>query len=512
MGARVYEGGDTFTGFPGPNPGSGVLLTVVVFALLWMNGRPIPEGGEVGLALAGKAASSLFAALAASALFQAAGRRHPTDEAAVAALLLVFGTSLWSASQSWSLQAPASMAVALTVLCLVRGEEDEAWGDRAGLFAPLAAVLDLPSAALGGIVVLAVLVRRPRRVLNLALHLAIGVILAFLLRLVLSAGPLAVPLPAIALVGGSPAALFLSPSRGVLVFAPIALLGLAGLLRALARERRFVPATLLLGLLAQAIVLALTGDVHAGRTWGSLAFTSAWPALLLFVPEGLATLRLGGALLAAVSVAVQALGAFTYDQRWDRLHRTEQDRVPERILWSAQESPMALALRERVLRVAAPARRQGRFVVNQHPVVFSAPSGSFLAFGSAGLVVTGSDFTFGDVFLEGGARMEGTRLLLRAPGDGVFLRVTEAARPLKLELRVTGRGHGTVVIGERTFWTEPRWTIHPVDGDFRLRKLYFYPESAGPDLRIELCAPGSVELTRVALVPPNEPENVLRLP
>jgi hypothetical protein len=514
MAGRVYEGAeeDVFTGLAGPSPGKGVLLSVVVFAALWLNGRPIPEGSEVGLALLGKAVSSLAAALAANALFQAVARRHPTDEAAGAALLLVFGTSLWSASQSWSRPALAACAVALTIFALARDDEDEAWGDRAGLFAPIAAVLDLPSAALGGVVVLALLARRPGRVLKRALFLAIGVIAAFLLRLFLSYGPFAMAQPGLELAGRSPAALLVAPSRGVLVFAPILLLGLTGLLRALLRAQRFLPAVLLVGLLAQSLVLAAIGDVHAGRTWGSLAFTAAAPGLLLFLPEGLATLRYAGVLLAALSVAAQALGAFTYDQRWDRLFRTDEDRIPERVLWSAAESPMALALRERVLRIAAPARRGGRFVVNEHPVVFSAPSGSFLAFGSAGLVVTGGDPAFGDVFLEGGARIEGTRLVLRAEGDGVFLRVAESARALKLELRVTGRGHGTVVIGERTFWTEPRFTVHPVEGDFRLRKLYFYPESGGPDLRIALSAPGSVELLRVALVPPNEPENVLRLP
>jgi hypothetical protein len=298
----------------------------------------------------------------------------------------------------------------------------------------------------------------------------------------------------------------------VLVFSPVAIVALLGLVRALRSGPRFLPLTLLAGFLAQAGLLALVGDVETGRTWGTLLLTSAWPALLFFLPEGLTGLRLAGLLVALVSVAIQALGAFTYDQRWDRLHRTASDRIPEGVLWDPAQSPIALALRERVVRLAVPARRDGRWVVNTYPVVPGAPQGSLVEFGSAGPIVVGSEPVFGPVFLDGGARIEGTRLVLEAPGDGLFLRVAEGARLRRLELRVAGRGRGTIVIGERTFWTEPRWTVHPVDGDFRLRKPYYYPESGGPDVRIALSASGAVELRRVSLVLPGEPENVVRLP
>jgi hypothetical protein len=51
---------------------------------------------------------------------------------------------------------------------------------------------------------------------------------------------------------------------------------------------------------------------------------------------------------------------------------------------------------------------------------------------------------------------------------------------------------------------------YPVGGAIRLRHAYFYPESGGGDLRLVLKA-GSVDLQTVSLVPPGEPENVIRL-
>lgn len=515
MGIRAYDGqGETFQGWRGPGFALAAAIALAAFALLWANGRPIPEGPAAGPALAGKAVSALLAALTAAVLFAAAGRRYPTNEAAGAALVFAFGTSVWAASQSWSSALAAGLAVALAVHCLVRAEDEEAWADRAGFFLPLAAAFDPPAVTLAVVVLGSTFVRWPRRVLWLAAHVAGGLVVALLVRAVLPGGALSADVGSLAVPGPgtSPLAFFLSPARGVLVFSPVALVAVVGILRALRREPRFLPVTLLTGFLAQAGLLALTGDVETGRTWGTLLLTSAWPALLFFVPEGLSGLRLAGFLLALVAVAVQALGAFTYDQRWDRLHRTASDRIPNAALWDPVQSPIALALRERVVRLAAPAFRAGRWVVNTHPLVPGSPRGSSVEFGSAGPVVTGAEAAFGDVFLEGGACIEGTRLRLAAPGDGIFLRVTDSARARRLELRVVGRGRGTIVIGERTFWTEPRWTVHPVDGEFRLRKPYSYPQSGGPDLRIALSAAGAIDLQRVALVPPGEPENLIRLP
>ena len=107
-----------------------------------------------------------------------------------------------------------------------------------------------------------------------------------------------------------------------------------------------------------------------------------------------------------------------------------------------------------------------------------------MEFGGGVPAVAGSELVLGHVFLEGGARVDGKSLRLEAAGDGLFFRVSEEARARRLEVRVRGRGRGRIVIGERTFWTEPRWTVHPVEGAFRLRKPYYFPESGGPDVRV----------------------------
>jgi hypothetical protein len=59
---------------------------------------------------------------------------------------------------------------------------------------------------------------------------------------------------------------------------------------------------------------------------------------------------------------------------------------------------------------------------------------------------------------------------------------------------------------------EPQWRDRAVSGSFRLRLPYHYPESGGADLRVALRSTGAVALESVALVPPSEPENVLRPP
>jgi len=65
---------------------------------------------------------------------------------------------------------------------------------------------------------------------------------------------------------------------------------------------------------------------------------------------------------------------------------------------------------------------------------------------------------------------------------------------------------------EGDFGKEARWRDRAVSGSFRLRLPYYFPESGGADLRVSLRSGGPVSLESVALVPPTEPEKVIRLP
>ena len=529
MGVRTYEPREEERA-PAP-PGPGLVLVALVAAavllLLLANGRPagvpdvrglvagfrpvlaalagsLVEPDELAVALAGKLAASAFAALAAAFLFAAVARRRSLGDAAVAAFLLALGSSLWAASGALSSQAPAAAAVALAVLFLVRGEDEPAWSARAGLPLSLAVALQPATAALAAVAAAGVVVRRASAGPRLLAWAAPG--------LLLLAGQAAAGGLSLGLVPPGPAealALLVSPARGALLFTPVALVAAVGLLRSLPYERGLA-ATLGLAFLAHAVFVLLVPD--ALPSWGTLALTPAWPLLFLYLPEGLDRTRLLGTLVAAASVAAQAIGAFGDDGRWDRLHRDGAGRLLPGVPWSLAGSPPAFVLRERVLRLAVPAVVGGRAVLREHPIVVGGRTGARVSFAGEGPRVGGAENTLGDVALLGGARVSLDRLELRAAGAGLFLRVREGARPRRLELRVAGRGRGTLAVGEGGFWNPvPRTRAHPVAGDFRLRQAYHFPESGGADLRLTLSGGGTIDLRTVALVPPGEPENVIRL-
>jgi len=533
----------------GPGPGATIVVVFVALVLLLANGRPVgtpdPSGAAgwllrgglalaglalqldpAGEALVGKALAALFAALAAGALFAAVVRRHGLAEARWAGWLLALGTTLAAAAQAWSGEAAAACATAVGILLLVRSEAEEDPGPavRAGLPLGLAVALQPTTVALAVVLVVGVLARWRRRGLLALAWAAPGALLALAgLERSASAPPTVMgPLPGLALLA--------SPAKGALVFAPVALVGIAGLLRALRpparrlwdqlQPGRFLPIASGLAVMAHFTWLAAVGGWAAGDFWGPRLVAPAWPLLLLFLPEGFAVLGIGASLLALVSVAVQALGAVTYDGRWDRLHREvapasrEADRGPAggTATWDVERSPILFQARERVARIARPGLEGGRLVVREGVMAPSGASGSFLSFAKAPPAPTGVEATMSTVRFEAGARVVGGRLELKARGDGLGFRVPEGARPRRLEIRIAGRGTGTLGLGESDFGKETRWRERAVSGSFRFKLPYYHPESGGADLRVALRSGGPVAIESVALVPPAEPDDVLRLP
>ena len=504
------EGGHRLSIYP--------VLSAVLAAPVFAVVRQAVALDETGSALAGKLAAALMAAGAAVVLFRAVARRQPESEAAWTAAVFALGTTVWSTSQALWQHPAAVLLLATAVLWIVRAEQEPEWAARAGLPLGLAVAARHADVVLAAVLAASIAVRWPRRIPALLLWGVPGPLLTMLYHWAYFGSPLrhgfsdavdrfSEPW------GSGHAGLLLSPGKGLLVFTPVAAIAVAGLVRAWRGGERWLAGTLGAAVLAHWIVMGRWQEWHGGESWGPRMLTGALPLLFLFLPEGRAWLPRLGAGLAAASIAVQALGAFAYDYRWERLHQRPAE-AASKALWDPLRCPIAFHLRERVLIVALPGIRDGKAFVREHPVVVQGRSGSRITFRGNDLVVDGAEANLGNVHLQRGARVSEDRLRLRARWDGVFLRVRPGARQRRLELRVAGRGRGTLYVGERSFWSgAPRWYSYPMGGSFRVRHPYEYARSGGADITVTVGrGGGEAQLESMALVPPGEPEDVLRLP
>jgi hypothetical protein len=257
--------------------------------------------------------------------------------------------------------------------------------------------------------------------------------------------------------------------------------------------------------------VAVLGGWNDGPFWGPRLVAPAWPLLLLFLPEGFSMLGTVASVLLLASVGVQALGLLSYDGRWDKLY-AGRPATRAASLWHVRTSPIAFYARNPVARVALPALEGRRLTSREQTFEPRGAAGSFLSFAKIPPAPTGADATFDGLRFDGGARFEAGRLELAAEGDGLGFHVREGARPRRLELRIVGRGTGRIGVGESGSGSATRWREEVVGGAFKLRVPYFWAESGGAELRIALRSGGPLSIESVALVPPGEPENVLRLP
>jgi hypothetical protein len=527
----------------GPGFASELTIFVLLLLLLVVNGRPVGDSsagtaaaawlwrGALALAgagfeldatgreIVGKLLAAVFAALAGVALFAAVARRHGTNDARWAAVALVGGTTLAAAAQAFSGESAAACAVAFAVWLLARAEAEDAasFVALAGLPLALAVAFQPSTLALALVVAGMSLARRPRAILPFVAWAAPGLVLAVAgLATTISApgAPLTADPGALALLA--------SPAKGLLFFAPVALVGAVGVVRALLRRdsrfwdqpraSRVLPLACGLSALAHVAAVAWLGGWAEGNFWGPRLLAPAWPLLLLFLPEGLGVLKLAGSLLFLLSLAVQALGAFTYDGRWDKLNRGPRGSLSAAVVWDPARSPLPFQLRERVIRPSIVGVEGRRLVVRQRAIGGDATTASLVSIASGRLHLTGADATMEAVRAEQGARIEGDRLTLSSPGDRLVFRVREVARQRRLEVRIKGSGRGTLGLGEGSFWSPVRWREQAVAGSFRLRLPYQFAGSGGSDLVVALRAGGPLAIESVALVPPHEPEKVIRLP
>jgi hypothetical protein len=470
---------------------------------------------ETGLALAGKWAASLFSAAAAAFLYLAIGRRRPHREAMWTALVFALGTSLWSTSQALWQHPAAVLGLCAALLCMVRAEADERWAGRAGLPLAFAVAARYADIALVTVLAIGVAVRWPRRIPHLVAWAAPVAILVLAYHWAYFGSPLRQGLAPrfSAPWGEGHLGLLVSPGKGLFVFTPIALIAVIGLMRALRYDDRVLAVTCGAAVLAHWLFVGRWAEWHGGESWGPRLMTDALPLLFLFLPDGYDLMPRLTVVLGVLSVAVQALGAFAYDYRWERLRqRPVSSEHPE--LWDVPRSPIAFYAGRRLAIFALPGIEEGKAVIREHPVVVGGARGSRVTFAGDRLRVEGTDETMQDVHEDRGARVQDGRLRLRGRWDGLFLRATAGARTRSLELRVDGDGSGTLYVGERSFWSPTvRWTTYPMSGRFHVRHPYVYATSGGGDILITLGrAAGTADVDAVSLVPPSDPDGkVFRL-
>lgn len=483
---------------------------------------------ETGAALAGKLASALFASLAAGVLYlgmmvraSMALRGPSRGGATLSAAVFALGTSLCSTSQALWQHPAASLFLCLTLLAMVLAEQDDAWAGRAGLPLGLMVAARHADVAIALILGIALLIRWPRRLPRLVLWGLPGAVFVALYNWAYLGSPLHHGFSGSLGRFTEPwglghLGLLVSPGKGLLVFTPVTVIALCGLVRAYRGGERWLVGCAGGAALAHWLLMGRWQEWHGGECWGPRMLTDLLPLLFLFMPEGLRMLPRLGRILAGLSVGVQALGALAYDYRWERLYQRPEaaSRASSHAeLWDVVRSPIVFYSRRRVLIIAAPRIRDGRVVIREHPIKLFAASGSRVEFHDDDARVVGGVATFGDVHLERGAQVTGKVLRLHGRFAGLFLRVLPGARGRRLELRIAGTGVGPLYVAERSFWTDPRWTTYQTSGPFLLRHPYFYPESGGGDVVVTLGrGGGEAALQWVSLVPPGEPVNPLRVP
>lgn len=471
-------------------------LSAVLAAPMFALALPFVRADEAAFALLGKLTAASLVALSAAVLSLAMTRRgHAPRMALGAAALFALGTSAWSVSQALWQHPAALLFLCLALYCLVRAEEEDAWAARAGL--PLGLALAARHADVAVVLVLAgaTALRFPRRALGLFLHALPAAAFQF------AYGAIAFGSSFGHGFGGAGArfaaewseslpGLLFSPARGLFVFTPLALIALAGALHELRGPRRGLAASGLAAALAHLLLVGLWSEWHGGDSFGPRLLCGLLPPLFLFLPEGLRLAPRLGAVAAAVSVAVQAVGAFAYDTRWDRLHR---DDFPA-ALWSWRDSPLAFQVREGVVILARPGLEGERVVFRELRRTPLGPFGDTVQVADGGLVVSGERPALSDVHLLRGARAVDGAVELRTNFAGVGFRGREPAAALCLE----GEGRGTLYVGEAFPFERPRWTPYAIDGAFRLA----HPRSAaaGAEVTISVVRGGAtVRLSRVGL-------------
>lgn len=306
-----------------------------------------------------KFAASLLASLSAALLYLLLRRRGSASTALLLTLAYAFGTTTWVTSSQALWQHGLAQLLLVGALLLLTAPPALTRAIGAGLLVGLVAANRPPDAILAaalGVFGLVTLGRRLGAIFALSATLPALAALAYNLRVVghpaggygLMGKPESF---ASDLVHGL-AGLLVSPARGLLVFSPF-LLFVVLALRHLPRERNARLLTLAIGVAALLqLVLYAKFDWRGGLSWGPRYMTDLVPLLVWLLVPVVEALR-GAAraifvALVALSVAIQAVGAFCYTPALD-LPIYARDRGANYDMaaaWTWDKSPIVTALRQ----------------------------------------------------------------------------------------------------------------------------------------------------------------------
>jgi hypothetical protein len=334
---------------PGP-----AILVLPIYVVPVLAGVPVESWAPALEKLSAAAVAALSVVFLFWALEGVTSRRWALAIATVYAI----GTSTWSASSQalWQ-HGPSQLFLALSLVCLVKGMNDERFLAYAGFALSAATAMRAVNVFIALPVAAYVLATRPHLTLRFAVFALppmIGLLLynvAYFGSIVGGSGDTNVPAWAffvqVPLVEGLWGTL-LSPSRGLFVYSPVLLFSVGGLvwvgLRGPALFR-----SLAVGLVAVVAVVAKWYVWWGGHSWGPRLLADTTPIFCFFLYPVTPWLDRRGfmkvvfVLLAVVSVSAHGLGAFFYDLRWEGVVDVAHSETP---LWSWRKAPFVFYGRE----------------------------------------------------------------------------------------------------------------------------------------------------------------------
>jgi hypothetical protein len=319
--------------------------------------------------LLAKLSASLFAALSVVVVYLALREVAAPRAALAAAVVYAFGTSTWSiSSQGLGGHGPAELFMGVAMLGLLLGSRHRWAFDCAGLAAGLMFASRPQTTGLMGAALVGAALWRDRWRGVRCLLWSLGPVCAVLVYNVWTFGSIlggyarlnAVYMPLYRLesawsssIGSGLLGLLVSPSRGLFVYSPVLLFALMGVVRARAHSQRDLLAWLGAGLGASILGLSAYSLWWGGHSFGPRLLTDFLPAWAVFLAlawgwiESSRRRVAAFVCLAAVSVAVQAIGAFDYpsprEVDWDKTPR-DVDVAHER-LWDWRDPQLLRLLR-----------------------------------------------------------------------------------------------------------------------------------------------------------------------